>query len=104
MTVAVSTVLTELLVVMRTRKVWPDDIAPEVSHAPPLTLNCAVATPVTETASATVQPVKVIVAVLLVTTVLSDWLVRLVKERPLGAEQVPPLFIASVSQFVPSHP
>ena len=48
-TVAVSPVLTEPLEVNRTCKLWPDEIAPEVDHAPPLTLICAVAAPVTET-------------------------------------------------------
>ena len=37
-TVAVSVVLAEPLEVRRTFNVWPDEIAPEVAHAPPLTL------------------------------------------------------------------
>ena len=65
-TVAVSTVLTEPLDVSRTCKVWPDNIAPDVLHAPPLTLICAVEAPDTETDKALLQPEKVIVAVLLV--------------------------------------
>lgn len=102
MTVAVKTVLTEPLEVRRTRKVWPDEIAPDVAHAPPLTLICAVAAPVTETEYGVVQPEKVIVAVLLVTTVFKVSLLTLVKDNPLGALQalvVEPM----VSQVVPSQ-
>jgi hypothetical protein len=87
-TVAVSNVFTELLAVRRTCKVWPDVIAPDVAHAPPLMLIWAVAAPETETDKAPpLQPEKVIVAVLLVTTVPSDALVTFVNDNPLGVPQ-----------------
>src|ERR1019366_2034021 len=62
-TVAVNTVLAEPLVVIRTFKVWPDVIEPEVTHPPPLMLIWAVAAPDTETDKPPPEhPEKVIVA------------------------------------------
>jgi hypothetical protein len=66
-TVAVSVVLAEPLEVRRTCRVWPDVMAPDVVHAPPLILIWAVPAPETETDRPPPEhPVKVIVAVLLV--------------------------------------
>ena len=48
-TVAVDVVLIEPLDVRRARNVWPEAIAPDVVQAPPLTLICAVGSPVTLT-------------------------------------------------------
>ena len=62
-TVAVSVVLTDALVVMRTFKVWPDVMEPDVAHAPPLILISEVAAPETETAKLPPEhPENVIVA------------------------------------------
>ena len=73
--VAVSTVLTEPLVVIRTFKVWPEVITADVTHGPPLMLIWAVAAPDTETARPPPEhPEKVIVAGLarVFTDVLKD--------------------------------
>jgi hypothetical protein len=101
-TVAVSVVLTEPLVVIRTCKVWPEDIEPDVTHAPPLTLIWAVAAPETETDEPPAHPEMVIVAVLLVTDVFNDCEVRLVNDNPLGEPQEAVL-AAIKFQFVPSQ-
>src|ERR1043166_5714638 len=81
-TVAVRSVLTDPLVVRRTCTVWPEEIAPEVTQAPPLMLISGLPPPETE---ATTDPVKpVMVGVLLCTIVLRDWSVNAVNVKALG--------------------
>lgn len=100
---AVNVVLAEPLVVILACKVWPDTIAPDVTHAPPLMLICAVAAPVTETDKPPLEhPVKVMVAVLLLTEVFNDCDVRLVNDNTLGDPHVAVL-AARKRQFAPSQ-